>query len=69
MMWAIQFWDHGRWDEWAGTRRLFKAETVALADMLNRRTSHAERRDVFGGHRFRVRSVQRRVARFLHVTG
>ena len=60
MMWAVFFWDFGRWNEHANTRRSTKAEAVALVNAMNRLTSHAERRDVFGGHRFRVRWSERR---------
>ena len=54
---AVWFWDHGRWDQRAGTERRTRAETAALAQRMNRLTDHTTRREVFEGHRFRVRSV------------
>jgi len=55
--WCVEFWDFGAWNEWAGTRRKYKAEAIALAQKMNRDTTH-EGREAFEGHRFRVRRVR-----------
>lgn len=56
-MWCIEFWDFGAWNEYGIGRLKYKAEAIAIAQKMNRETSHEIRRDVFGGHRFRVRKV------------
>lgn len=56
-LWCVQFFDWDAWNEKANTRRRYKAEAVALAELLNRTTSHADRQ-AFGGRRFRVRRVK-----------
>lgn len=55
--WCVEFWDSDAWNERADTRRRHKAEAVELAQELNRRTSHDDRR-CFDGHRFRVRRAR-----------
>ncbi len=55
--WCIQFWDCGMWNEKSNTRDPYKPNCVAVAQQLNKETSHAERVGCFGGHRFRVRRV------------
>ena len=59
MRYCVEFWDHGAWNEWASTGRFkHRQEAVAVAQQMNRETCHEERRDIFEGRRFRVRSVE-----------
>jgi len=60
--WCVEFWDFGAWNEWASTRRKYKAEAVALAQKMNRETTHENRIGAFEGHRFRVRRVRKEVS-------
>jgi len=60
--WCVEFWDFGAWNELASTRRKHKAQAVALAQKMNRETSHEIRSGAFEGHRFRVRRVRKETA-------
>lgn len=56
--WCVEFWDFGAWNEWAGTRRKHKAAVIAIAQKMNKETSHEIRKGAFCGRRFRVRRVR-----------
>lgn len=60
--WCVEFWDFGAWNEMASTRRKHKAEAIAVAQKLNKETSHEARQGAFEGHRYRVRRVRQEVA-------
>lgn len=57
-MWCIEFWDFGAWNEMADTRNKYKRPVIERAQHLNRETSDEIRRQVYQGHRFRVRKVK-----------
>ena len=56
--WCVEFWDHGAWNEMAGTRRRHKAECIALAQAFNKRDNPQRKDSAFEGHRYRVRRVK-----------
>lgn len=57
---CVEFYDHGQWNEWANTKRNTKTECVIIAQEMNKKTKHIDRKEIFGGHRFRVRAVKER---------
>ncbi len=58
LRWCVEFWDHGAWNEMAGTRRHRQAECVVLAQALNKRDNPQRKDSAFEGHRYRVRRVK-----------
>lgn len=57
LLWCVEFWDFGAWNEYGGTRRKHKAECIELAQRMNQELTHDDR-EGFEGHRFRVRRVK-----------
>lgn len=58
VLWCVEFWDNGQWDEWAGTRGYHKAWVIGICEGMNRLVTHEVRQKSYGGHRFRVRKVK-----------